>query len=232
MFAVNQKTTDYMSLVLTHECNRACPFCVDAYRGSGEVISLQNAQNAILFARGHEIKDILLVGGEPTLHPDVKAIAAMAKDTGLRVILTTNYTMPDVVKSLDGVVDCFNISFYHQPALPRQASFRSDLTLHTLIHSQQLSSLADLDRFIDTHRENGHLKFSTLVPCNEWASQHQAVHYLDDLECEWVVLFNEMLGQLYRGTTIKRYDRVINKRAHQSYKAHVDGRITQTWDRS
>lgn len=232
MFSINQTTHDYMSLVLTHECNKKCPFCVDAYRGSGEVISLENVRNALRFAREHQIKDILLIGGEPTLHPAVEIIAAMVKDAGFRTIMTTNYTEPETVKSLDGVVDCFNVSFYNQPSLPKQADFKSDLTLHALIHDRQLATREELDRFIEAHRENGHLKFSTLLPCNEWAAKHQRVQYLDDLECEWVVLFNELLGQLYRGSTIKRYDRIINKRAHQSFKAHVDGQITQSWDRS
>lgn len=221
-----------MSLVLTHECNKRCPFCVDAYRGSGEVISLENVRKALNFAREHQIKDILLVGGEPTLHPAVEIIAAMVKDAGFRAIMTTNYTKPETVHALDGVVECFNISFYNQRTLPKQINFKSDLTLHALIHDKQLATREELDCFIDNHQENGHLKFSTLLPCNEWAAKNQRVEYLDGIECEWVVLFNEILGQLYRGTIIKRYDRLINKQARQSFKAHVDGRITQSWTRN
>lgn len=232
MFSIKQTTHDYMSMVLTHECNKKCPFCVDAYRGSGEVMSIAAVRNALSFAKEHKIKDILLTGGEPTLHPAVELIASMVKDAGHRVIMTTNYTKPAVVKSLDGVVDCFNISFYNQLSLPKQADFHSDLTLHTLIHARQLASKSALDAFIDSHQENGHLKFSTLVLCNKWTTENQAVDYLDELDCEWVVLFNELLGQIYRGTTIKRYDRVINKHAHQSFKAHVDGKITQSWERN
>lgn len=232
MFSIDQKTNDYMSLVLTHECNKRCPFCVDAYRGSGEVITLENVRKTLRFAREHQIKDILLIGGEPTLHPAVEIIAAMVKDAGHRVIMTTNYTKPETICALDGVVDCFNISFYNQRALPKQADFKSDLTLHTLIHDKQLATCDELDRFIDEHQENGHLKFSTLLPCNEWTTKHQRVEYLDELECEWVVLFNELLGQIYRGAIIKRYDRIVNKWARQSFKAHVDGRITQSWNRN
>jgi organic radical activating enzyme len=231
MFTPDQTTYDYMSLVLTHECNKKCPFCVDAYRGSGEVISLENVRNALRFAGENEIKDILIIGGEPTLHPAVEIIAGMVKDAGFRSILTTNYTKPATVKALDGLVDCFNISYYNQPELPKQADFKSDLTLHALIHGKQLATRESLDQFIDTHQEQGHLKFSTLVPCNEWAAKNQAVHYLDALECEWMVLFNELLGQKYRGAIIKRYDRIINRHAHQSYKAHVDGSISQSWER-
>ena len=231
MFSVSQNTRDYMSLVLTHECNRACPFCIDAYRGSGESISMAHVAAALEFGRAHSIRDILLIGGEPTLHPRVREIAQMTKDAGFRVILTTNYSRPDIVAALDGVVDCFNVSYYNQAILPKQVDFRSDLTLHALIHDRQLATKAALDAFIDVHMENGNLKFSTLVPCNPWASAHQKVEYMDALDCEWVVLFNEILGQVYRRAVIKRYDRVINPVAHQSYKAHVDGTITQSWNR-
>ena len=232
MFSIQQSTHDYMSVVLTHECNKACPFCVDKYRGSGEYITLEIVSDALRFASEHGIKDILLIGGEPTLHPDVLQIVEMVNAAGFRSVMTTNYTKPEIVKALDGLVKCFNVSFYNQPNLPKQADYKSDLTLHALIHDNQLQTRESLDAFIDAHQENGHLKFSTLLPCNEWAEKHQRVAYLDDLECEWVVLFNELLGQIYRNAVIKRYDRIINKHAHQSYKAHVDGRITQSWDRS
>lgn len=231
MFKETQTTHDYMSVVLTHECNKKCVFCVDQYRGRKEYISMADVERAIEFAREHKIKDILLIGGEPTLHPDVKDIAIAFKACGFRVIMTTNYTKPDVVKGLDDIVDCFNISFYHQPILPKQKDFISDLTLHALIHSKQLYTVELLDAFIDAHQDNGHLKFSTLCPCNEWAKKNQIGDFLNDLDCEWVVLFNEILGQKYRGAIIKRYDRVINNRSHQSFKWHVDGKVSQSWDR-
>ena len=231
MFDETQSTHDYMSVVLTHECNKKCSFCVDRYRGSKEFISDESVLRAIEFAKTNNIKDILLIGGEPTLHPEVVKYASWFSKHAFRVIMTTNYTKPDVVKALDGIVNCFNISYYYQPELPKQKDFISDLTLHTLIHAQQLPTLIQLDNFIDTHKENGHLKFSTLTPCNAWAAKNQIGSFLDDLPCEWVVLFNEILGQKYRGTIIKRYDKVVNKHAHQSYKWHVDGKVSTSWDR-
>lgn len=229
MFSAQQTTRDFLSVVLTHECTRRCPFCVDAYRGAAGFMTLDHVRAALDFATARGVKDILLIGGEPTEHPDIKTVAMMVKAAGFRCILTTNYAHPEIVRGLDGIVDCFNISYYNQPALPRQADFRSDLSLSALIHSRQLATQAELDAFIDAHPDSGHLKFSTLDPCNQWAMDHQHVPYLDDLDCEWVVLFNEILGQVYRGTIIKRFDRVINRHAHQSFKAHVDGQITQSW---
>lgn len=42
MFKVNTSTDDYMSIILTHGCNKDCPFCIDKYRGRNEYILIQN----------------------------------------------------------------------------------------------------------------------------------------------------------------------------------------------
>lgn len=31
MFKVNTSTDDYMSIILTHECNKDCPFCIVSF---------------------------------------------------------------------------------------------------------------------------------------------------------------------------------------------------------
>ncbi len=231
MFSINQKTSEYMNIVLTHECNKRCAFCIDRYRGSNEFISIDVVENALCQAKELGIIDILLTGGEPTLHPKVCEISCLVKSFGFRLIMTTNYTRPKIVVGLDGIVDCFNISYYNQSKLPKQLEFIADITLSTVIHKKQLGRKRELDEFILKHEKNMHLKFSTLSPCNDWAKNNQNVAYLDDLECEWVVLFNEMLGQLYKGAVIKRYDKVFHANTYQSLKCHVDGNISNSWNR-
>ena len=221
-----------MNLVVTHDCNKKCSFCIDKYRGSGEYIILDNVRVALEFAKSRGlVEDILIIGGEPTLHPQIVEIALMIKMMGFRSIMTTNYTKPDVVAKLDGIVNCFNISHYNQPEMPNQRDMMSDITINKLIHKHSLNTKADLNDFIDEFEEIARLKFSTLSVCNEWTLKNQAVDYLNDLPCEWVIIFNEILGQMYRGCLIKRYDRVINESAKQSLKAHVDGEISLSWDR-
>ena len=232
MFKSNTKTSDYMSIVLTHECNRQCPFCIDQYRGRNEYISLLNVQRAINFAKAHNIKDVLLVGGEPTLHPQVIEIAKMIKGAGLKTILTTNYSKPDVVKALDKYVDSFNISYYNQAELPNQRDFTADLTLSVLLFKGGIDSKEKLDKFIEKYRDKYHLKFSTLDVCNDWTRAHQNSDWLDDIGAKKVVLFNEIEGLFYKDTIIKRYDRLLNPNAEQSYKCHVDGVIKQSWKRA
>jgi organic radical activating enzyme len=231
MFDGKIKTTEYGSLVVTHECNKHCKFCIDKYRGQCEYITLKNVEKALLRAKDENLKEILIVGGEPTLHPNIIDIAKMVKEFGFKSILTTNYTQPWVIKQLDGIVDCFNISFYNQKRLPMQCDFVSDITITTLVHQKQLSTKSELDSFIDKYKNYGHLKFSTLMACNDWTKRMQAVGYLDEINAKKVVLFDEIEGLIYRGYIIKRYDRVINKNAHQSFKFHVDGEASQKWER-
>lgn len=229
MFKIGQRTQDYLNLIVTHECNKSCEFCVDTRRGKEGHITWESAVKAVDSAVDEGIKDILVTGGEPTLHPDIIEIVKEIRNARIRPIMTTNYTRPDVIAQLDGWVDSFNISYYNQPQLPIQSGWRSDITIHTLIHARQLETKEKLDQFMEAHAHNGHLKFSTLSPVNDWAKLNQSVPYLDNLDCEWVVLFNEMAGQIYEGSVIKRYDKVLNLNAVQSYKAHVDGTISRDW---
>ncbi len=232
MFDISQNVNDYLNLIVTHECNKKCPFCVDQYRGENLMVSLEHVKKSLDLAKDKNIKDVLLIGGEPTLHPHIIEIAKLTKSYGFRVIMTTNYSKPDVVKALDGIVDCFNISYYSQPVLPHQKDFVSDITIHTIIHRKQLNTKVKLDNFINKYNDYGHLKFSTLTDCNDWTSKMHLVEYLNDLEGKRVVLFNEIEGLIYRGKVIKRHDVIVNETAGQSIKVHVTGEISHSWERS
>lgn len=231
MFNIVTKTDEYMSIVVTHVCDRACPFCIDGYRGNDEYIRLPDVAQALKIASLCGVKDILLVGGEPTLHPDIQEIARLVKLFGFNLILTTNYSRPDAIRRLDKYVDSFNISYYEQPELPSQEDFTADLTLSALLFQGQLDTKEALDGFIDKYAADYILKFSTLTVCNDWTRRCSRVDYLDSLPGETVILFDEIEGKIYRGHIIKRYDRLINHNARQSLKCHVDGQVTRSWIR-
>lgn len=232
MYDSKTKTTDFGSLVVTHECNKHCPFCIDKYRGNYEYITLTNVIKALEKAKELKLKDILIIGGEPTLHPNIVEIAHLIKSYGFRSIMTTNYTKPYIVKSLDGIVDCFNISFYNQPELPNQKDFESDITITALIHKKHLNTRMELDAFITKYKKHGHVKLSTLSICNDWTNLNQKVNYLDALNGEKFTIFGELEGLNYRGIIIKRNDKQIGINSYQSYKFHVDGEISQSWERN
>lgn len=228
MFDPNTRVTDFMTLIVTHQCNLNCSYCIDQRRGAAEMITLANVEKAITFAAGNGIKDILITGGEPTLHPDIVKIAKIIHDSSLRVIITTNLTNLDIIYELDRYTDCFNLSFYKPDVLPDPRIMRADCTLSSLIYPGRLDSRERLDLFIDILQDLFYLKFSTLA-VNQYNEKNQHVDYLDRLPAKKIILFNEIIGQLYRGHVIKRPDQIINVSAEQSYKMHPDGTINKSW---
>lgn len=231
MFDIKTSTADYANLILTHNCNKNCAFCVDDKRGELGDMTAETVAKAIRHATENKIKEILLIGGEPTLHPQVIAIAKDLRSRGFVTVLTTNYTKPDIVQQLDGIVDNFNISYYGQKDLEALKDFKSDATIHALVHDKQLETKEKLDAFIGKYQGYGHLKFSTLAPANKFCIENSKnLDYLKDLGATPVVLFEEIEGLLYRGTIIKLHHVPrINENARQSWKYHVNGTISRTW---
>ncbi len=233
-FDIRTKTTDYMSIVVTNECNRHCPFCIDIYRGTGTTMSQQTFNTAMEVAQEHSVKDVLFVGGEPTLHPDLSNWVRTAKNLGFHTIVTTNFDNLDAVYALDGIADSLNLSYYGQKVLPDPERFTTtDLTLSCLLYrTGRIRSKADLDAFIDLYGASYQLKFSTLTQVNAFTARNSDASWLDTLDADPVILFDEIEGLVYRGTVIKRYDRVVNASAYQSIKVHANGVINRSWDRT
>lgn len=233
MFNKNIETKDFMHIMITHKCENNCPFCFDGNHGFNDDISIDNFQRILDVAKEKRLKEITFVGGEPTMHPDVLLLAKMVKDNNFKLIVTTNYTKPDVVKQLDRYADSFNISWYHQKELPNPKEFTADLTLSALIFKGQLDSKEKLDEFIDKYGDKYILKFATLVPFNDWCQERCNVDFLDDIKenVEKFELFGQIEGMTYRNCIIKRHDRVLSEFSQeQSLIGHTNGDVNQTWE--
>ena len=231
MAEINQHVeSGIISLVATHKCTRVCPFCVDAYRGQEEFISLDSTRNAIAFAKSQNIKNMLLVGGEPTAHPGITDIAALIKESGIRCSLTTNYDNPSVIKKLDRFIARFNISYYDQRILPTQQDFNADLILSVLLWNNRFKNIQQFDAFIEQYLKRFKtLKFSTLGDCNDWTAAHKDVAFLENLpNAEDIVVFGKKIGQRYKQCNIVNHDA---SESITSYKVHADGKIATSWER-
>jgi len=233
LFDIKTKDTDYFIIVTTHECGRNCPFCTDKYKGSKEYISMENVEKGLDYAKKLAVKDIFLTGGEPTNHLDIVEIANRAKARGFKVVLTTNYENPSIMKELDGIVDSFNVSYYNQIELPDQKDFKSDITLSTIIYEERFPTLEDLDRFIDKYETKYYLKFSTLNLANEWCKARQKVNYLDELkDTKFIKVFEFYPAQIYRGHVIMRTDLPHIENDVRPWKIFPDGEISNSWTRT
>jgi hypothetical protein len=185
-------------------------------------------------------KSILLLGGEPTLHPEIVEFAKTIREAGFRAIMTTNYSRPDVVASLDGILDGINISYYRQRELPHKDVFDTPLTLNALIYKGRLDTKEKIDAFFDKYDPQfDDIRLSTVVACNEWSRKVQSREaiggVLDSLEpAEEVTVFDECVAQIYRGHYINRYDRPLpNRQMDDGFrKVQVDGEVTEGWERT
>lgn len=84
------KKTAY--LAIDYICNEHCRFCPcsQADRESGAVTPLPVLQESIRAFSGEGVRQLVLSGGEPTLHPQLPEIVRGAQDAGLEVVVLSN----------------------------------------------------------------------------------------------------------------------------------------------
>ena len=235
MFDPRTTTDDYIFLIVTHECNMNCPFCVDLQRGKKEFISIENVVKAVDYCLENNISTVTILGGEPTLHPEIIRICAILKESGLNVVMTTNYSLPKVVKELDDkrLVDSFNISHYNQKELPFTIDFNADLTLSKLLFKGGIDTKEKLDNFIFTYSYRfDDIKFSTLTNINDFTNKTKDLPFLDELEIDKKeTIMGEIEGHYYRGLLIKRFDIPAKEKTYckRSMKMHSNGELKRSW---
>ena len=159
-------------------------------------------------------------------------IARRVKEEGFKLVMTTNFDNLEIIYALDEYVDSFNFSYYGQKEMPDPQRFtHADLTLFTLIYKTGLLSTKEkLDAHINKYEGKYLLRFGTLNNINEFTQKNRKVEYLDDLpDCTWVVILNQIAGQIYRGHLIRRSDILLNKTVDLAWKCHIDGRLSWSW---
>ena len=78
---------------LTEACNLACSFCYNSRKP--RYTSLETASNILESLARQDVLEIVLTGGEPTLHPEFRKIAIIAGELFNCVLLQTNGTFLD-----------------------------------------------------------------------------------------------------------------------------------------
>lgn len=90
------------AVAFTRGCNLRCPFChnpglvAPPWAGAVE----EGEALALLAARRGRLDGLVVTGGEPTLHPDLRPFLLRVKDLGFAVKLDTNGTRPDTLEDL------------------------------------------------------------------------------------------------------------------------------------
>ena len=79
----------------TPACNLACSHCYAATSGAQKVLTTEQALAVIDDLAAFGVPVLLFSGGEPFARPDIRTLAAHAKERGLRVTFSTNGTLID-----------------------------------------------------------------------------------------------------------------------------------------
>jgi radical SAM protein with 4Fe4S-binding SPASM domain len=80
----------YIQFFPTFRCNESCAFCFN--RGISQVTDIELSDFGKLadILAGEGIQEIDILGGEPTLHPDLISLIGIACEKGLHVSMSTN----------------------------------------------------------------------------------------------------------------------------------------------
>lgn len=79
-----------LQIFITNRCNLHCPQCFYRERlGMGD-IPLENYKRIVLRFKKKNIKKVILLGGEPTLHPDLLQMILWNHECGLKTTIYTN----------------------------------------------------------------------------------------------------------------------------------------------
>lgn len=82
----------YWAHMITFDCNGNCPYCIVEGRGAHAPYEMMEGSKIVEFwnsIEGRETKDLSLIGGEPTLHPDFEEIINGIQGYR-RITITTN----------------------------------------------------------------------------------------------------------------------------------------------
>jgi len=231
VFNLKLQNKEYFQIVLTHACNRSCKFCIDYRVGDDAWLTQESLERALDWAKAEGVKEVLYIGGEPTLHPQFRLFCELAKNRGFHLIVTTNLQDTKLIEDNSDLVDSWNFSYYGQKNIPLIPG--ADITLSGLIYQKGfLSSKEKLDNFIERFEGDYHLKFSTLTMMNDYTWKYgDPGDWIDELPGEKLVLFDFIAAQTYRGHIIKRYDiEGPDLPTLDSHKCLVDGTITRSWE--
>ena len=114
----------YLSVVATNKCNRNCPYCINSDTDHSLQLPVRKmVKNVSELVERYGVKEAIILGGEPTLHPDICNIIRGLKYAGIKVvrlttngIALTNKLLQDMIEfGLDGL----NISYHNEDFISR-----------------------------------------------------------------------------------------------------------------
>lgn len=225
-------------VLLTYRCNGNCPFCIESNVHEQSDLSDLNFDKALEYAREHDLPNLFLHGGEPSVHHSIVSFAQKAKDAGFTVQMFTNGIDFETLKKLDGIMDEIKVSYRGDYSLRfHQEEWSTHLALEILATESMFPSLESLLNFVQYARDTTGMKVyvNTLNPVNQNAYDNQYVSYLEDLfleipDDEIFCTSNKATFKLPDGTNARLGNKNLNP-GHVKYSMSPDGKIRDRFER-
>ncbi len=222
-------------VLLSYECNGNCEYCIERNAHQKSMITDENFNKALDFARENDLHIIFLHGGEPTIHPNVVEYAKQAKEAGFLVKMFTNGIAIETIKKLDGILDEIIFSYRGDYSLHDQSKWKSSLSLQILVAESDFPTLESLRKFILEKKKTGmKIRLHTLNPVNQYSYDNQYVSYLEDMFMQTpdnqIYCVNNKAMLSFEGVGIRLTNKSLNP-MHLKYSMSPDGEIRKNFKR-
>ena len=109
----------YLSVVATNKCNRNCPYCINSETDHTLQLNVEKMKRTVkVLVEEYGIKEAIILGGEPTLHPDICGMISGLKESGIQIVRLTTNGIALTDKLLNDMVDAglfgLNVSYHNE----------------------------------------------------------------------------------------------------------------------
>ena len=192
---------------ITRDCNQDCRFCSNPPSGRGD-LEFEKVKKLVDSYIKKDYEEVILTGGEPTLHKDLPKIISYCKKNNFPArIITNGQKIADeeyLRKLIDAGLKNIHLSIYShtevqnrltnnkdslqkiRESLDNLSEFNIDLNINTVINKKNADHLSDLVKFlINNYPSINHFVFNNLDPRSERAQNNKdTIPDLTDFEVE------------------------------------------------
>lgn len=152
---MNKYNLDHIDIVVSHQCNMNCPYCIDKFKGTNGEIDLSIINSFLKKVRTvtDEKLEILLLGGEPTIIGSKKliSIAKLAKFYGFDIIISTNGLAKNIIHEILPYFNWIQITTHSE----KETNYWREINniyhnINLKLSGDQILTYEKLEHFIDS----------------------------------------------------------------------------------
>ncbi len=119
---MKQKTFKLFQVHITYKCNKSCDYC---YASSlkedyAKDMSLEDFKTLLNWFEKNNIKSFSILGGEPTMHPQIKSMLELVNQKKMKIRLATNGLFSEHFFECVGLVHSFLINYNYESTYSKE----------------------------------------------------------------------------------------------------------------